>query len=395
MNLNNDYAQAWLAQNANFDAEKPVNPTIINTNQGHNSTKTTDVLNQIINIQSGTSRTDDHKLREINSVIAENIGGLCFNKADTHCMLKNEFNLGLLNLNLTFTCENDSNHKRLKSCTNLENVYFKTPRLKKNKKLNFIIPPKAQESFKNHLGSLYSPQTIENVIRSRISNIYGFELPTDHRATFSSVVLPLPIEGETGRFKIDLNLPNHTDNWVVGVYDTAGDKVNITVWDCGSSQIRIQSGSDNNQKNWAMTGINSKTQESMPEQFKDYLKENDGIVVFGVPFEKIGYTHTYDQVQYVPSSKAFKPRVGLTHGGRSDPHHYGTKVSTDEMNVKDGSFVTFIKPYPINIQDEGFWKGYSNYGTYCTEKNLTEFMQFTKNDIYPKNMVNAQNYIAK
>ena len=91
-------------------------------------------------------------------------------------------------------------------------------------------------------------------------------------------------------------------------------------------------------------------------------------------------------------SKALQPPVTLTHGGKSDPHYYNTKTSTDKMKVKNvGSFVTFIKPYPINVKETGFWKGYSNWGTYCTEKNFTDFMNSTNVNIY-SNSINGQHY---
>ncbi len=94
---NNDFAQAWIAQNANYIAEKNNNSTIINANQGHNSTATENVLSRILKIQHNNWRTENEKLSEINSVLTENLDKLCFHKADAACIVQNAFNLGLYN----------------------------------------------------------------------------------------------------------------------------------------------------------------------------------------------------------------------------------------------------------------------------------------------------------
>ena len=338
------------------------------------------VLSKIVDLQKVFKYDKDAERAHVNSVLAGNLKELCFVQKNAYYSVQKALKLDsyVNGLNLTFQCENDTN-------TELLNVVCKKEQqghLNQNPlctTFDIKLPQQAQVRFGGHLKStrqsVHNPGTIRDVILTEISGLNGFELPLNHVATFSSVVVPVPIEGKTGKFKFTLNLPNQNDSWVIGVYDTSGMNVKIKTYP-NLKEVTIQSGLDGKQKNWACTDKDFKSQEELSKNlpgFKDYLLKTDGIVVFGVPFKVAG-----SQGQALSYKSYFRP-VTVTHSGKSDPQHYEKTTSNSLMKVKDaGSFVTFIKPHPVNVNfDTLNTRNQEVIGNFIefTEKNLTASME--------------------
>ena len=342
------------------------------------------VLSKIVDLQKVFKYNNNAEKAHVNSVLAGNLKELCFVQKNAYYSVQKALKLDsyVNGLNLTFQCENDTN-------TELLNVVCKKEQqghLNQNPlctTFDIKLPQQAQVRFGGHLKStrqsIHNPGTIRDVILTEISQLDGFELPSNHVATFSSVVVPVPIEGKAGKFKFTLNLPNQNDNqndsWVIGVYDTSGMNVKIKTYP-NLKEVTIQSGLDGKQKNWACTDKDFKSQEELSKNlpgFKDYLLKTDGIVVFGVPFKVAG-----SQGQALSYKSYFRP-VTVTHSGKSDPQHYEKTTSNSKMKVKDaGSFVTFIKPHPVNVNFDKLNTGdkevIGNFIEFA-EKNLTASME--------------------